>query len=245
MGPLLSAITKVLWPIAVPWWVLLWVLCMPRSVAAQPSDRTPSASASSANSGLAAQAAVDAEIARLEKVIAEREGQSAALMSRDCEAACVAWDVMRRAAERICALAPGERCEEARARVERSRRNLQRACPQCTAAHEGRQQPANADEGGTAKVAESPAPSGSRLLNPAKDAKAESEGEGEAHDKQTVAPAAYPESSRGGCAACTVAASTTPAHHAPMSLVWLLVASLAAARRLRSTLVALLRFWCR
>lgn len=48
-----------------------------------------------------------------------------------CESACDALESMKKAAARICALAPGERCEAARARVANAEQRVMEACPGC------------------------------------------------------------------------------------------------------------------
>ncbi|MCA9624722.1 MAG: hypothetical protein KC731_37120, partial [Myxococcales bacterium] len=48
-----------------------------------------------------------------------------------CDEACAALRAMQRAADRICELEPGPRCESARARVAEARARLRDACPSC------------------------------------------------------------------------------------------------------------------
>jgi hypothetical protein len=60
------------------------------------------------------------------------DGQiAAALSTRSCVVACEALGSMARAADRLCALEPGPRCDEARARVSDAQRRVQEACPEC------------------------------------------------------------------------------------------------------------------
>lgn len=48
-----------------------------------------------------------------------------------CESACDALSAMRKAADRICELAPGERCDTARARVADAEKRVTEACSEC------------------------------------------------------------------------------------------------------------------
>jgi hypothetical protein len=48
-----------------------------------------------------------------------------------CETACDALSDMRKAADRICELAPGERCDAARARVADAVKRVTEACSEC------------------------------------------------------------------------------------------------------------------
>jgi hypothetical protein len=48
-----------------------------------------------------------------------------------CETACDALSAMRKAADRICELAPGERCDAARARVADAEKRVTEACSEC------------------------------------------------------------------------------------------------------------------
>ncbi len=57
-----------------------------------------------------------------------------ALSTDDCAAACKALESMGRAAERICSLEPGARCDEARAKVSGARSKVRGACPACAVA---------------------------------------------------------------------------------------------------------------
>lgn len=50
-----------------------------------------------------------------------------------CETACDALNAMRKAADRVCDLAPGERCDTARARVADAEKRVMEACPECEA----------------------------------------------------------------------------------------------------------------
>jgi hypothetical protein len=50
-----------------------------------------------------------------------------------CVTACDALGSMRRAADRVCVLAPGERCDSASARVGAAEKRVFDACPGCSA----------------------------------------------------------------------------------------------------------------
>jgi hypothetical protein len=54
--------------------------------------------------------------------------------SGDCQTACRALGSMRRAAERICMLEPGPRCDAARSKASDATRRVHDACPDCTIA---------------------------------------------------------------------------------------------------------------
>lgn len=56
------------------------------------------------------------------------------LATHACDEACRALASMRRAADRICDLEPGERCAGARARCEDASRRVREACPECALA---------------------------------------------------------------------------------------------------------------
>lgn len=57
-----------------------------------------------------------------------------ALAAQDCATACKALASIRRAADRICALEPGTRCDDARSKAEQARRQVADACPDCAVA---------------------------------------------------------------------------------------------------------------
>jgi MYXO-CTERM domain-containing protein len=75
-------------------------------------------------------AAPSAEIAALEADIAR---SAAALATGSCVVACEALGAMRRAVTRLCALDPGPRCAEARAKALEATRRVREACPDCAA----------------------------------------------------------------------------------------------------------------
>lgn len=91
----------------------------------------------------AAAAAADGgahEVEDVEELAASIARDAQALSTDDCASACKALASMLRAADRICALDPGRRCEDARATVEDATRKVRAACPQCAIApgHERR-----------------------------------------------------------------------------------------------------------
>lgn len=49
-----------------------------------------------------------------------------------CQTACGALGSMRRAADRICELAPGDRCDSAAARLGDAEKRVESACPGCS-----------------------------------------------------------------------------------------------------------------
>ncbi len=75
--------------------------------------------------------AAEDEVAALEKQLAE---EHTALQTQDCTTACRALASIRRAADRICALEPGPRCDDARTKAEDARRKVTEACPDCALA---------------------------------------------------------------------------------------------------------------
>jgi MYXO-CTERM domain-containing protein len=56
------------------------------------------------------------------------------LSTSDCAAACKALASIRRAADRICSLEPGPRCEAAHAKAEDATKRVRDACPECAIA---------------------------------------------------------------------------------------------------------------
>lgn len=71
------------------------------------------------------------DVASLEKQLRE---EHAALQTQDCVLACRALASIRRAADRICALEPGPRCDDARAKADDARKRVSEACPDCALA---------------------------------------------------------------------------------------------------------------
>jgi len=83
-------------------------------------------------SGLALADAGEAEDVRtLEKQL---DDEHAALSTSDCYVACRALTSIRRAADKICALEPGPRCESAREKAEDATKRVRAACPDCAIA---------------------------------------------------------------------------------------------------------------
>jgi MYXO-CTERM domain-containing protein len=74
---------------------------------------------------------VESDVRALEKRLAE---EHAALSTADCNAACRALMSIRRAADKICALEPGPRCDAAREKASDATRRVQEACPDCVIA---------------------------------------------------------------------------------------------------------------
>jgi MYXO-CTERM domain-containing protein len=72
-----------------------------------------------------------AEIAALEAQLAR---DAATLATGGCTVACMALASMERTVARICALDPGQRCTDARARLQDATRRVQEACGDCTGA---------------------------------------------------------------------------------------------------------------
>lgn len=117
-----------------------------------------------------------AEIQTLERQI---EAEFTNLATGDCTVACLALESMQRATERLCELAPGAKCEDARAKVADAKRRVSESCPDCAASHE---------EQAVTPVPPTPADPPSM-------------GDDEPRAEATAPPA---EEARGGCAACAV-----------------------------------------
>jgi MYXO-CTERM domain-containing protein len=71
------------------------------------------------------------DIKALEKQLSE---EHSTLSTSDCNAACKALGSIRRAAEKICAIEPGPRCEGAREKAADATRRVHDACPDCALA---------------------------------------------------------------------------------------------------------------
>ncbi|MBS2016259.1 MAG: hypothetical protein JST00_25475 [Deltaproteobacteria bacterium] len=141
------------------------------------------------------------DIAALEKQLAS---EVTALSTSDCMAACRALASIRRAADKICGLDPGERCAAARAKADDASRRVRESCPDCAiASAPGASPPADvkASEVRSKATPEAPSP--------------------------TSAPPS--ESKRGGCAGCT----TTKATHGDVAGVALFSLVLARMLRRR------------
>ena len=70
----------------------------------------------------------------VERYASETEGS-------DCAAACRALGSMRRAADRLCDIEPGDACARAQATLRRSTARVRAACPECVAAQSDRAPP--------------------------------------------------------------------------------------------------------
>jgi MYXO-CTERM domain-containing protein len=108
--------------------------------------------------------------------------QAKTLSTDDCVAACKALLSMRRAAERLCNLDPGQRCTDARATLDDASKRVRAACPGCAVAtmeppRPAPPLPATPDQGGAGKSAP--------------------------REEATLASAPPSEHERGGCAGCT------------------------------------------
>lgn len=80
---------------------------------------------------LAADAGDAEDVKTLEKQLND---ETLALSTSDCSEACRALRSIRRAADRICALEPGPRCDAARAKANDATRRVHDACPDCSLA---------------------------------------------------------------------------------------------------------------
>ena len=146
------------------------------------------------------------DLTTLEKNLA---AEHAALSTSDCATACKALASIRRAAEKICALDPDERCTAARAKAQDATKRVRDACPDCAIA--SAPLPAPKREGramGKGGMRPPPEPS---------------------VDIAQAAPAPPAESRRGGCASC----STSGTSGSDLSTVALAVAALAFVLRRR------------
>ena len=149
------------------------------------------------------------DLTTLERSLAE---QHDALSTSDCANACRALASIRRAADKICALDPGDRCAAGRAKADDATRRVREACPECalaSVAPEPKPRDERAMTKGGSKAAEAP--------------QATSDGVPTAQ----TASAPPSESRRGGCAGCTTTAA------APGDLTGGLLAGLALAYALR------------
>jgi hypothetical protein len=61
----------------------------------------------------------------------ELEHEYSALSTQDCVTACRALASIRRAADKICAIEPGPRCVDARAKADDAQHRVHAACPDC------------------------------------------------------------------------------------------------------------------
>ena len=134
------------------------------------------------------------DLTTLEKQLAD---ESIALTTADCANACRALASIRRAAQKICALDPDERCVAARAKADDATRRVHEACPDCAIASAPLPGPRH-EERAMGKGG-SPRPAPPQV------------------DAQQPASAPPSESSKGGCASCTTS-GTSPGDLAPAAL---------------------------
>jgi MYXO-CTERM domain-containing protein len=153
--------------------------------------------ASTASLGADAGGDVDALQAALDRDYAQA-------MANDCALACRALESMRRSAERLCQLDPGDRCARARSKVDAATTRVRTSCPTCPEQLDVNQST------GRKSPDEAPQPSAGTTA---------------------YAPAAeeVSVSKRGGCAGCTSAPAPREAFE-PLALA---AVALAAGRRLR------------
>ncbi len=113
------------------------------------------------------------DIQALERQLSE---EHAALSTADCNVACRALGSIRRAADKICALEPGPRCDSAREKAADATRHVRDVCPDCIL-----------------PVLPEPAPSPERALT------------GTAVEERVPASAPREAEARGGCRSCSAA----------------------------------------
>jgi MYXO-CTERM domain-containing protein len=144
------------------------------------------------------------DLATLEKNLA---AEHAALSTSDCTTACRALASIRRAADKICALEPGERCAAGRAKADDATKRVREACPECA----------------IATAPPQPAPE--------REERAMSKGGHPSADSASPVAANAPpsESKRGGCAGC----ATTPTSPGDMTTAALAMSALAFTLRRR------------
>jgi MYXO-CTERM domain-containing protein len=72
-----------------------------------------------------------APVTEIEAAQAEVDRDYAQALAADCSLACRALDSMRRAAERLCVLDPGDRCTSAKKKLDEATTRVRTACPAC------------------------------------------------------------------------------------------------------------------
>lgn len=171
---------------------------------------SPAAQAQPSSTGPSTSPSKD-DLTTLEKQLSN---EVTALTTTDCTSACRALASIRRAADKICALDPGERCASARAKADDASRRVRAACPDCAIANA---------PGGSPPAPPAPTPEHKPADTPTKG--------GATRDEVAVAKTDGPpsESKRGGCAGCT----TTKATHGDVAGVALVVVALAGMLRRR------------
>ena len=116
-------------------------------------------------------------------LVVEIDRDYAAAQGGDCATACKALDSMRRAADRLCQLDPGDRCAKARQKVSDAKDRVRASCPSCA------QPLGNGLSGGAGQApAEPPAPAA--VAGPSK-------------SEQTAAQEESAPRKGGGCAGCS------------------------------------------
>lgn len=128
--------------------------------------------------------------------------ETATLSTADCTTACRALASIRRAADKLCELEPGERCAAGRAKADEATRRVREACPECA-------------------IATAPA-----KPRPVQEERAMTKA-GSADAVATAASAPPSESKRGGCAGC----ATTPVGPGDLTTAALAVCALAFTLR--------------
>jgi MYXO-CTERM domain-containing protein len=121
-------------------------------------------------------------------LVVEIDHDYAVAQGGDCATACKALDSMRRAADRLCQLDPGDRCAKARQKVSDATARVTASCPSCA------QPTSNAAASGAGQSSAAPPavpPAPAEAAGPSKSAEAV---------EQESAP-----HKGGGCAGCTSA----------------------------------------
>jgi MYXO-CTERM domain-containing protein len=160
-----------------------------------------------------AAAAQDAGRGEIPALEAELARAASALATGACAVACPALASMKRAADRICALEPGPRCDAARAKVREAQRRVEEACPDCIP--RDHEEPAKAKADDVSKERKDSPPPPAPPAEPA---------------SSQMAPAPR----RGGCASCEVGVATEVPRGLGAALV---VLALALRRRRRPPIV--------
>ena len=101
--------------------------------------------------GVVTEASAADEVTTLETQLGKDTSE---LSTSDCAAACKALASIRRAADRICELEPGPRCDAARTKADNATKKVRDACPECAIAGLKKDD----DEKRAAKPAEAPPP---------------------------------------------------------------------------------------
>lgn len=176
------------------WRVLaLILLVIPATARAAPRDRS-------------------SEIATLAHEVDE---QVALTSSTDCAASCRALESMRRAADHLCAIEHGDRCEQARAKVRDAIDRVRVSCPGC---------PSSQPE--SAAVVPSPPPT-PPTPPPTPPPPAQS---GDLHAEARTVSADSPK--RGGCAGCATTSGEAPS--GALALMGAIALALVSRRKRRA-----------